>query len=86
MKAQKLSSEVYLNGEKPPTRQQVSVVLHALADHTLAAHLVSAEVRKIGADRAYLGEDWERASGIGRFFQKMGNALDRSLNTESTDD
>ncbi|HEY6934292.1 MAG TPA: hypothetical protein VI452_12925 [Marmoricola sp.] len=76
LRSQKLYSEVYLHGEEPPTPQQVAAVLHALADHTLLAHLVGPDVAELGRDRAHLGDGWAQASGIGRFLQRMGDWLE----------
>lgn len=67
---------VYLRGEAAPTPQQVSAVLHALADHGLINKMLSDDVKHLGADRAHLGEGWEQSMGIGRWFQGIGDALD----------
>jgi hypothetical protein len=67
---------VYLRGEAAPTPQQVAAVLHALADHSLIMHMLSDDVKHLGADNAELGGKWEQATGIGRWFQGLGDALD----------
>ena len=77
MRSQKIQpGSVYLHGEDPPTPTQVSAVLHALADHTLIAHMHSEEVLTLGDHRAHLGGTWRQDSATGRFFQRMGDRLD----------
>lgn len=73
--AQKLSSDIYLHGEEPPTRNQVSAVLHALADHGLMSHMNSETVLELGDDRANLGRTWRQDIAHGRFFQAMGDSI-----------
>lgn len=63
---------VYLNGEPPPTPNQIGAVLHALADHTLIEAMLHAAA-ELGADRAHLGEQWATATGLGRYLQRMGD-------------
>lgn len=77
MRQQKMTSDLYLRGEQPPTPRQVSAVLHALADHTFLMHLTGPEVAEMGSDRADLGTTWAQATGAGRLLQRMGDALDR---------
>lgn len=77
LRSQKIApGSVYLRGEDPPTPQQVSAVLHALADHSLLMHLQSDEVAELGNNRAALGPEWRRATAVGRFLQRMGDWLD----------
>lgn len=66
----------YLDGQAPPTPQQVSAVLHALADHSLQSHWNSEEVLALGDDRARLGGTWRVTTAHGRFLQKMGAWLE----------
>lgn len=74
--SQKLSvGSPYLIGEEPPTPNQVSAVLHALADHGLQSHMNSETVLAIGDDRAPLGATWRQDTAHGRFFQAMGNSI-----------
>ncbi len=73
MASQKLqATSPYLGGAKPPSRQQVSAVLHALADHTLMERLFIV-APDLAPDRANLGLSFQQASGMGRFFQAMGD-------------
>lgn len=74
--SQKLSAgSPYLQGEEPPTANQVSAVLHALADHGLLSHMNSETVLALGDDRAYLGGTWRQDIAHGRFFQAMGDSI-----------
>lgn len=66
----------YLAAQPPPTRQQVSAVLHALADHSLLTLLNSPQTLVLGQDRAHLGEYFARASAHGRFLQLMGDRVE----------
>jgi sugar/nucleoside kinase (ribokinase family) len=77
MGAQKLSSDVYLRGEKPPTARQVSAVLHALSEFSITMLMTGPEVRAIGNDTADHGEHWAQATGIGRWLHRAGDWLDR---------
>lgn len=71
--SQKLQAKSpYLCGQPPPTPSQVSAVLHALADHTLMEHLYVV-APDLASDRADLGPSFQQASGMGRFFQRMGD-------------
>lgn len=74
-RSQKLGSDVYLHGDPQPTPNQVAAVMHALADHTLNTHMVVAAER-LGEDRAHLGTEWVLATGLGRYFQGLGDALE----------
>jgi hypothetical protein len=65
----------YLFGEEPPTPNQISAVLHALADHGLQSHMNSEVVLALGTDRAELGGTWKQDSAHGRFFQAMGDSV-----------
>lgn len=74
-RSQKIQAgSVYLNGEQPPTPNQIGAVLHALADHTLIEGMLHAAV-ELGSDRAHLGEQWATATGLGRYLQRMGDWL-----------
>lgn len=74
--SQKLQTgSLYLHGEPPPTRNQISAVLHALGDHSLQAHMNSETVLTLGDDRAHLGGTWRADSAHGRFFQMMGDSV-----------
>lgn len=73
--AQKLGLETYLHGDPKPTRNQVAAVLHALADHTLLEHAVSV-APFAGSDRREYGFTFQYATGLGRWLQQMGNALE----------
>lgn len=73
--AQKLHSQVYLHGDRPPTRNQVAAVLHALADHTAIVNMIE-RADELGADRRDLGPMWVEATGIGRYYQQLGDALE----------
>ena len=68
---------LYLRGQQPPTAQQVSAVLRALADHTIQARWMTPEVRMLGRDTG-LGDEWRQASGISRYLRGMGDWLDGS--------
>lgn len=76
MSHQALTSEVYLHGDPPPSRNQVAAVLRALADHTHNAHMLSDAVRELGADRAHLGPGWAQTSGLGRYFHGLADHLE----------
>ena len=55
----------------PPTREQVALVMHALADFTHQKHMLSDSVAGLARD------DWERqASGLGRYFHGLGDYLE----------
>lgn len=73
--AQKLGLDVYLHGDAKPTRNQVAAVLHALADHTLLEHAV-VRASHLGQDRRELGPTFAQATGMGRWLQQMGDALE----------
>lgn len=73
--AQKLGSDVYLHGDPKPTRNQVAAVLHAMADHTAIVNMIE-EADELGADRRDLGPMWVEATGIGRYYQRLGDALE----------
>lgn len=75
-RAQATSSDVYLHGDPPPTRNQVAAVLHALADFTHNEHMLSDAVKELGKDRENYGSRWEHASGLGRYFHHLGDALE----------
>lgn len=79
LRSQKLSpGSVYLHEEPPPSPQQISAVLHALADHSLLMRLLSDEVTELlGQDYSHLGKNWKQAAAVGRFLQHMGDRLDR---------
>lgn len=74
--AQARSSDVYLHGETPPSRNQTAAVLHALADHTHQVHMLGPAVRALGADRADMGEAWVATTGLGRYFHALGDWLE----------
>ncbi|KQO98393.1 hypothetical protein [Leifsonia sp. Leaf264] len=76
LEAQKLSSPVYLHGDPAPTRNQVAAVLHALADHTHNEHMLGDAVAELGADRANLGPAWAQVTGLGRYFQRLGDYVE----------
>ena len=67
---------ICLRGQAATTPQQVSAVLHALADHGLINKMLSDDVKHLGADHADLGEGWEQSTGVGRWLQGIGDALD----------
>lgn len=73
--AQKLGSEVYLHGDPKPSRNQVAAVLHSLADHTAIVHMLS-EAMELGKDRLVFGKSWGRATGVGRYLQLLGDAIE----------
>src|SRR4051812_13493228 len=73
--AQKPGIDVYLHGDPKPTRNQVAAVLHALADHTLLEHAVGLAAY-LGQDRADYGRTFSQATGLGRWLQSMGDALE----------
>lgn len=76
LRSQKLEKgSPYLGDEEPPTPRQVGAVLHALADHTLLAHMNSEAVLVLGDDRVDLGGTWRQDIAHGRFFQRMGRWL-----------
>jgi hypothetical protein len=63
-------------GDPKPTRNQVAAVLHALADHTGIVNMLM-EASLLGDARAReLGEHWRLPSGLGRYFQDLGDALE----------
>lgn len=75
MDGQKLGLDIYLHGDPKPTPNQVAAVLHTLADHTHIVNMLEcAEV--LGEDRSELGIRWVRATGLGRYFQGIGDALE----------
>lgn len=77
MLSQKISSDVYLQGDPPPTPHQVAAVLHALADHTHNRHMLSEAVASLGEDRDQFGDKWwAQTSGLGRYFHGLGDYLD----------
>lgn len=76
MQSQKLwRGGPYLGDEEPPSRRQVAAVLHALADHTLIENMLH-RAPEFGAHRAHLGGSWATTSGLGRYFQNMGDWLE----------
>lgn len=76
MQSQKLwRGSPYLGDSEPPTRQQVAAVLHALADHTLIENML-VRAPELGVDRAHLGDMWATTTGLGRYFQRMGDWLE----------
>jgi hypothetical protein len=91
--AQKLDSEVYLRGDSKPTRNQVAAVLHSLADHTAIVHML-VEAKVLGKDRMGLGKSWVRSTGVGRYLQALGDAIesgpergsDRSMHEGTSDE
>ncbi len=77
LRSQKLNlGSPYLHGEEPPSPNQVSAVLHALADHTLNERMVGPLVEEMGQDRGHLGPYWAQTSGLGRFLQRMGDWIE----------
>lgn len=74
----------YLAGQEPPSPQQISAVLHALADHSLQSHWNSETVLALGEDRAHLGGTWRAATAQGRFLQRMGDWLDHLASDPDT--
>lgn len=86
--SQKLQAgSLYLHGDAPPTRNQISAVLHALGDHSLQAHMNSTTVLSLGDDRAHLGGTWRADTAHGRFFQMMGDwVADWSAPTDAASD
>lgn len=60
----------YLRDEPKPTRQQVSAVLHALADHTAITNMLAVAEDMGGSST------WPEATGIGRYYQRLGDALE----------
>jgi hypothetical protein len=72
---QAISSSLYLQGDLPPTRNQVAAVLHALADFTHTRHMLSADVASLGRDREVLGDSWAHASGLAQYFHGLGDHL-----------
>lgn len=76
--SQKLNAgSPYLAGQEPPTPQQISAVLHALADHSLQSHWNS-ETVLTRRRRSHLGGTWRAATAQGRFLQRMGDWLDHT--------
>lgn len=64
-----------LTGEPKPTRKQVAMVLHALADHTAIMHMVDFDRR----DRFHPGQEeklWPTETSIGRWFHAVGDDLE----------
>ncbi|BDZ52295.1 hypothetical protein GCM10025867_51020 (plasmid) [Frondihabitans sucicola] len=77
MGAQALHLDANLHGDPPPTRNQVAAVLHGLANFGLASHMLSPEVAALGADKLDpLGEDFARATGVGRYLKGLGHWLE----------
>ncbi|MFE6967009.1 hypothetical protein ACFVAJ_17995 [Agromyces sp. NPDC057679] len=74
----------HLAGQTPPTHQQISATLHALADHTLNGHMLRT-AEQLGADRAGLGPDWAATTGLGRYLQQMGDRLDAGYQPDGQD-
>ena len=81
--AQKLGLDLYLGDDPKPTRNQVSAVLHAMADHTLLMHAVS-RASALGSDRAEYGFQFAQATGLGRFLQQLGNAMEDLAGLDSS--
>lgn len=65
----------YLMGDAAPTPNQIAAVLHALADHTLNQSMYDA-APELGIDRDSLGERWQFVTGLGRYFQRLGDAIE----------
>jgi hypothetical protein len=74
--SQQISSDVYLQGEPPPTPRQIAAVLHALADHTHNRHMLSDAVASLGEERNPFGDKSAHITGLGRYFHGLGDYLD----------
>lgn len=64
-----------LTGEPKPTRKQVGMVLHALADHTAIMHMVAFD-RMSKWHKGKEEELWPTETSIGRWFHGVGDDLE----------
>lgn len=68
-----------LTGEDKPTRKQVGMVLHALADHTAIMHMTQYDRQsKWHPDKEE--EYWPTETSIGRWFHAVGDDLEDRFN------
>lgn len=64
------------SGEQPPTRAQVAMVLHALADHTL---LETARAFNRDYRPGLVDERWPSSLSTARFFHRMADSIEDGL-------
>lgn len=66
-----------LTGEPKPTRKQVAMVLHALADHTAIMQMTRYDrLEHWGSNKGKETEYWPTETSIGRWFHAVGNDLE----------
>ena len=64
-----------MTGEPKPTRKQVGMVLHALADHTAIMEMVQFD----RSDKWHPGQEeklWPTETSIGRWFHRVADDLE----------
>lgn len=74
--SQRVSSEAYLCGDEPPTRNQIAAVIRSLADFSHNQHMVSEDIRDMGSDRSEFGDKWAHATGLGRYFHALADHIE----------
>lgn len=80
MKSDEIKDEAYLKGDAAPTKNQVSAVLHALADFSQTQHIVGEEVTAL--NYAYIqnfGEDLGKAEGLASYFRGLCSYLNKDV-------
>ena len=65
-----------ITGEPKPTRKQVAMVLHALADHTAIMQMVNYDMRDLYPNQDRKTEYWPTETSIGRWFHAVGSELE----------
>lgn len=65
-----------LTGEPKPNKNQVAMVLHALADHTAIMQMVNYDMRDTYPNRDQKTKYWPTETSIGRWFHAVGSELE----------
>jgi hypothetical protein len=66
-----------LTGEPKPTRKQVGMVLHAMADHTAIMEMTQFDRKDhIGSNAGKETQFWPTETSIGRWFHGVGDDLE----------
>jgi hypothetical protein len=73
-----------ITGEPKPTRKQVAMVLHAMADHTAIMQMVNYDMRDLHPNRDKKTEYWPVETSIGRWFHVVAGELEDAQPTPAT--